>query len=65
MTLADTLDSIAVGNTWSEAALIEAMDLEWITYDQWDAIENYLRGEQSGTDHIRLQEVAIGLRERA
>lgn len=65
--LANTIDQIASGETYSQKALEEVNFLGVFSSEQIDALTRYLSGDQSksGLERLNLQEVAIRLREMA
>jgi len=62
MKLADQLDSIALGNSYSANALYEAMQHPCVTSNDSQVISRYIWGTETSTDHIALQQIAIYIR---
>ena len=60
--LADKLDDIALGKQWSESTLVESLDLSFLNQLDKVVITRYINGSQINMDHIRLQDVAIKIR---
>lgn len=61
--LADNLDMIAMNNGWSGDALLAAERHSVTTFNDRILIRRYQHGINRGTDHVRLQEIAIYIRE--
>ena len=60
--LADKLDDIALGKQWSESTLVESLDLSFLNQLDKVVITRYINGSQINMDHIRLQDIAIKIR---
>lgn len=56
--LAKRLFSIAVGDTYDEAALRQAREYGCLNSDDVHLLDRYLSGRQTGTDHVELQDLA-------
>lgn len=61
--LADMLDAIAQNKTFSSAALLAAYKHNVSTSNDCAMLTRYIHGCPTGTDHIRLQELANYIRE--
>ena len=62
MKLHDILTSIALGEQWSENALVEALKKPYLNHHEKVVLKRYLVGSQVSTDHIILQYIAIIIR---
>lgn len=62
MELHENLDSIALGEQWSEDALIEALNKPYLNHQEESVLKRYLSGSQLNMDHMRLQDIAIIIR---
>ena len=62
MELHENLNSIALGKQWSEGALTEALNKSYLNYQEKSVLKRYLSGSQLNMDHIRLQDIAIIIR---
>jgi hypothetical protein len=56
--LSDALIDIALNQTFNGHALRVAIFQPCLTNAERDVCQRYLKGEQQGTDHIALQEIA-------
>lgn len=61
--LADTLDNIALGNSFSASALLEAINHPAVTFNDSQVISRYIWGTEKTGDHLALQQIAIYIRE--
>lgn len=62
MELHEKLDSIASGKRWSEDVLIEALNGPYLDHQERAVLKRYLSGSQVNMDHVRLQNIAIIIR---
>ena len=62
MELHEKLDSIALGEQWSEDALIEALNKPYLNHQETAVLKRYLSGSQVNMDHVRLQDISITIR---
>lgn len=62
MKLHDSLNSMALGEQWSENVLVEALNKHYLNHHEKAVLKRYLDGSQINMDHIRLQDVAIKIR---
>ena len=62
MELCDTLDAIALGKQWSDGALAEALTKPYLNESEKDVLRRYSNGSQVTMDHVRLQDIAITIR---
>ena len=62
MELHENLDSIASGKQWSEDILTEALNKPYLNHQERAVLKRYLSGSQLNIDHIRLQDIAIIIR---
>ena len=62
MELHENLDSIALGKQWSEDILTEALNKPYLNHQEKSVLKRYLSGSQLNMDHIRLQDIAIIIR---
>ena len=60
--LAECLDEIAAGKTWSESALRAAINEPYLSDTEKGALRRYLKGSQTGVDHVTLQDIALAIR---
>jgi hypothetical protein len=60
--LANKLDAIAMGETFYMCAIVEAENIKWLSLDEKACLRRYRNGNQSDTDHITLQDIAIKIR---
>ena len=60
--LAAKLNDIALGKQWSESTLVESLDLSFLNQLDKAVITRYVNGSQINMDHIRLQDIAIKIR---
>ena len=61
--LADKLVMIAMNNGWSGDALYAAEHHAVTTFNDRIVIRRYQHGINRGTDHVRLQEISMYIRE--
>lgn len=62
MELHENLDSIALGKQWFEDALIEALNKPYLNHHEKAVLKRYISGSQLNMDHIKLQDIAIIIR---
>lgn len=62
MELHEKLDSIALGEQWSEDALIEALNKPYLNHQEKAVLKRYISGSQVNMDHVRLQDISITIR---
>lgn len=62
MELYDSLNSIALGEQWSESVLIEALNKPYLNHQEKAVLKRYLNGSRVNMDHVRLQDIAITIR---
>ena len=60
--LAECLDEIAAGKMWSESALRAAINEPYLSDAEKAALRRYLKGSQTGVDHVTLQDIALAIR---
>ena len=62
-TLADKLDDIALGNNYDSQALLQAKQHTVTTSNDKLLIDRFLFGNTDCTDHCKLQQIAIYIRD--
>lgn len=61
--LADTLDKIALGESYSASVLMQAIEHPAVTANDTQVLSRYMWGTELSTDHAALQQIAIYIRE--
>ena len=60
--LAECLDEIAAGKNWSESALRSAINKPYLSNAEKAVLRRYLNGSHTGVDHVKLQVIAMAIR---
>ena len=62
MKLSKTLSQIALGETYSEKALLKCISMKLILRNEYfDVVQRYLSGNTREMDHILLQDLSVCL----
>lgn len=61
--LANDLDKIALGESYSASVLMQAIEHPAVTANDTQVLSRYIWGTESSTDHLALQQIAIYIRE--
>ena len=62
MKLSKTISQIALGETYSEKALLKCLSMKLILRDEYfDVVQRYLAGNKREMDHVLLQDISVCL----
>ena len=62
--LAECLDEIAAGRAWYGSSLAEAIEKPYLSAVEKAVLRRYLNGSHTGVDHVKLQDIALAIRNK-